>query len=58
MCPPSLNRVKVTPTTFWIKCKNLPKCTKFFSTRKLEVAAKNFGFFDKKLSYALANTGA
>ena len=20
--------IKVTPTTFWLKCKNLPKCTK------------------------------
>ena len=38
---------KVTPTTFWPKCKNLPKCTKFCSTRKLEVAAKNFGLLTK-----------
>ena len=39
--------IKVTPTTFWLKCKNLPKCTKFCSTRKLEVAAKNFGLLTK-----------
>ena len=39
--------LKVTPTTFWIKCKTLPKCTKFCSTRKLEVAAKNFGLLTK-----------
>ena len=38
---------KVTPTTFRLKCKNLPKCTEFCSTRKLEVAAKNFGLFTK-----------
>ena len=38
---------KVTPTTFWLKCKNLPKCTKFCSTRKLEVAAKSFGLLTK-----------
>ena len=39
MCPPpaymvpkdpSLNRVEVTPTTFWIKCKNLHKYKKVF----------------------------
>ena len=47
---------KVTPTTFWLKSKNLPKCTKFCSTRKLEVAAKNLGL-DKKSSDALENTG-
>ena len=35
--------LKVTPTTFWLKCKNLSKRTKFCSTRKLKVAAKNFG---------------
>ena len=39
--------LEVTPTTFWLKCKNLPKCTKFCSTRKLEVAAKNFGLLTK-----------
>ena len=39
--------VKVTPTAFWLKCKNLPKCSKFCSTRKLEVAAKNFGLLTK-----------
>ena len=39
--------IKVTPTTFWLKCKNLPKCTKFCFTRKLEVAAKNVGFLTK-----------
>ena len=38
---------KVTPTSFWLKCKNLPKCTIFCSARKLEVA------FDKKSSHAL-----
>ena len=43
----SFFRVKVTPTTFWLKCKNLPKCTKFYSIRKLEVAAKNFGVLTK-----------
>ena len=26
---------KVTPTTFWLKCKNLPKCTTFFPTSKM-----------------------
>ena len=43
--------IKVTPTTFWLKYKKLPKCTKFCSTRKLEVAAKIifFTFVDKKL---------
>ena len=34
---------KVIPTNFWLKCINLPKYTKFCSTRKLEVADKNFG---------------
>ena len=38
---------RVTSTTFWLKCKNLPKYTKFCSTRKLEVAAKNFGLLTK-----------
>ena len=49
--------LKVTPTTFRQKCKNPPKCTKFCSTRKLEVAAKT-SVFDKKVSHALANTGS
>ena len=44
------DRVKITPTTFWLKCKNLPKCTKFASARKLEVAAKNFGLLTKTVS--------
>ena len=39
--------IKVTPTSFWLKCKHLPKCTKFCSTSKLEVAAKNFGVLTK-----------
>ena len=39
----ALTKLKVTQTTFLLKCKNLPKCIKFCSTRKLEVAAKNFG---------------
>ena len=43
----SRQQIKVTPTTFWLKCKNLSKCTKFCSTRKLEVAAKNFGLLTK-----------
>ena len=38
---------EVTPTIFWLKCKNLPKCTKFCSTHKWEVAAKNFGLLTK-----------
>ena len=43
-----LNRdLKVTPITFWLKCTNLPKCTKFGSARKLEVADKNFGLLTK-----------
>ena len=50
--------IEVTPIIFWLKCKNLPKCTKFFSTRKVEVAAKNFGLLTKNMSHALANTGA
>ena len=37
----SENKLKVIPTTFWLKRKSLLKCTKFCSTRKLEVAAKN-----------------
>ena len=32
---------------FWLKCINLPKCTKFCSTRKLEVVDKNFGLLTK-----------
>ena len=40
-------KFKVTPTTFGVKCKNVPKCTKFCSTCKLEVAAKNFGLLIK-----------
>ena len=39
---------KVTPTSFWLKCINLPKCTKFCSARKLEVADKKFRFLTKK----------
>ena len=39
--------LKVTPTTFRLKLKNLPKCTKFCSARKLEVAAKSFDFLTK-----------
>ena len=42
-----LKQIKVAPTTFWLKCKNLPKCTKFCSTRKLEVAVQNFGLLTK-----------
>ena len=38
---------KVTRTTFWLKCKNLPKCTKFCSTHKLEVAGKCFAVLTK-----------
>ena len=30
-----------------IKCKILPKCTKFSSARRLEVAAKSFGLLTK-----------
>ena len=32
---------------FWLKCKNLPKCTKFCSACNLEGAAKNFGLLTK-----------
>ena len=39
--------IKVTPTTFWLKCINLPKCTKFCSTRKLEIADKKFSRLTK-----------
>ena len=52
-----IQSVMVTPTTFWLKRKNLPKGTKFCSTRKLEIAAKNFGL-TKNPSHTLANTGA
>ena len=51
-------KVKVTPTTFWLKCINLPKCTKSCSTRKLEVADKRFYLLTKKLYHELADTGA
>ena len=34
--------IKVTPTTFWLKCINQSTCTKFCSTDKLEVADKYF----------------
>ena len=43
----SMIYIKVTSTSFWLKCKNLPKCTKFCSTRKLVVAAKNLGLLTK-----------
>ena len=46
----SRNYLQVTPTTFWLKYKNLLKCTKFSSTRKLEVAAKNVGLLTKIVS--------
>ena len=39
--------VKVTPTISWLKCRNLPKCTKFCSAHTLEAAAKNFGLLTK-----------
>ena len=48
---PVYNPLNVTPSTFWLKCINLPKCTKFSSARKLKIA-------DKKLSHELANTEA
>ena len=38
---------KVTPTTFWLRCINLSKCTKFCSIDNLEVADKYFGLFTK-----------
>ena len=38
---------KVVPTTFWLKCINLPKYTKFCSVHNLEVAARNFGLLTK-----------
>ena len=40
-------RFMVTPTTFWLKCINLTKCTKYCSTRNLEVADKRFGLLTK-----------
>ena len=46
--------LKVTPTTFWLKCINLSKCTKFCSIDKLEVLRS----FNKKSSHGLANAGA
>ena len=49
-------QVEVTPTTFWLKCIDLPNCTKFCSTDKLEVSDKYFGFL-QKLSHGLANKG-
>ena len=49
---------KVTPTTFWLKSKNLSKCTKLCFTDKLEVADKYSRLFNKKLSHGLANTAA
>ena len=39
--------IKVTPTTFWLKCINLPKCPRFCSTRKLEGADKYFRLLTK-----------
>ena len=42
-----MNNLKVTPTTFWLKCKNRSKCNKFCSTSNLEVVAKNFGLLTK-----------
>ena len=44
------NHLKVTPTIFWLKCKNLPKYTKFCSAHKLEVAATNFDLLQKIVS--------
>ena len=38
-------------------CKNLPKCTKFCSTRKLEVAAKTFDLLTKIVSCIGKYTG-
>ena len=48
--PRLLDTIKVTSTTFWLERKNLPKCTKFCSARKLKVAAKNFGLLTKIVS--------
>ena len=39
--------IKVTPTTFGLKCINLPKCTKLCSTGYSEVADKSFGLLTK-----------
>ena len=36
--------IKVTPTTFWLQCKNLPKYNKFCFIRKLKVAAETLVF--------------
>ena len=36
----TLKGIKVTRTTFWLKCKKSPNCIKFCSTHKLEVAGK------------------
>ena len=44
---PSWRNFKVTQTTVWLKCINLPKCTKFCSTCKLEVADKIFDLLTK-----------
>ena len=43
----SLLKVKVPPTTFWLKWINLPKYTRFCSIRKLEVSDKKFGLLTK-----------
>ena len=40
-------QIKLTRTTFWLKCINLSKCTKFCFKEKLEVADKYFGLFTK-----------
>ena len=42
---------------FWLKCNNLPNDTKFCSTRKLVVPAKNFSFFDKKIVSLIGKYG-
>ena len=41
------NIFKVTPTTFWLKCINLSKCTKLSFRDKLEVADKYFGLLTR-----------
>ena len=48
---------QLNASAFWLKCINLPKCTKVCSIRKLEVDDKNFGLVTKN-SHALANIGA
>ena len=48
---------KVTPTTFWLKCVNLPKCTKSCFTCKLEVADKNFDLLTKKIISCIGKYG-